>query len=203
MRQAEYDSALTHYEAAIRWAPELYLAHYGLGQLYIHKGDTERAIASLEKVQAAAADDPDVLKILGTLYLSTNDASRRNKVRHASCGLCLCGLRCSRLVICIFVCSCALTWSLQAKEMLRHVCDVQPKDFAAWTELAQLLEATEPDKALQAYEKAAKVMENLRTKGEGQGPSVELYNNIGALRHLLCTHPPGCACSILHFVTTQ
>lgn len=80
-RQAEYDSALTHYEAAIRWAPDLYLAHYGLGQLYIHKGDTERAIASLERVQAAAADDPDVLKILGTLYLSTNDPSRRNKVR--------------------------------------------------------------------------------------------------------------------------
>ena len=66
------------------------------------------------------------------------------------------------------------------------MCDVQPKDYAAWIELAQLLEPTEPEKALQAYEKAAKLMENLKAKGEGEVP-LELYNNIGALRHLLCT----------------
>lgn len=72
----------------------------------------------------------------------------------------------------------------QAKDALRHVCDVQPKDYASWVELGQLLEASEPEKALQAYERGAKLLENLKSKGEGDVPA-ELYNNIGALRHLL------------------
>ena len=45
------------------------LAHYGLGQLYMQRGDYKEATASLERVAAHSPGCDDVLKALASLWV--------------------------------------------------------------------------------------------------------------------------------------
>eukprot|EP01104_Vermistella_antarctica_P010352 TRINITY_DN2757_c1_g2_i1.p1 TRINITY_DN2757_c1_g2~~TRINITY_DN2757_c1_g2_i1.p1 ORF type:complete len:1070 (+),score=325.80 TRINITY_DN2757_c1_g2_i1:164-3373(+) len=69
--QSDYDSALQHYHDSARIWPEYSLALFGLGQMYLFKGQHTKAIASFEKVLALSSDNFETQRVLGYLYAVT------------------------------------------------------------------------------------------------------------------------------------
>lgn len=59
--------------------PEFTLAHFGLAQMYLAKGETAKAIASFEVVIKKHPDNYETLKILASLYAQTG---KRDKAIH-------------------------------------------------------------------------------------------------------------------------
>lgn len=59
--------------------PEFTLAHYGLGQMYLAKGEIAKAITSFEAVIKKYPDNYETLKILASLYAHTG---KRDKAIH-------------------------------------------------------------------------------------------------------------------------
>lgn len=60
-------------------APKFVLPHYGLGQIYIHKGDRTKAQECFEKVHKEYPDNYETLKILGSLYGRSEHPKNREK----------------------------------------------------------------------------------------------------------------------------
>ena len=85
--QGDHDQAFQYYYQATQFASGGYvLPHYGLGQMYIARGDTENAAVCLEKVLASQPNNYETLKILGSLYASSPDPKKREAAR-VSCVL--------------------------------------------------------------------------------------------------------------------
>ena len=59
------------------------LPHFGLGQMYVYRGDTENASQCFEKVLKAQPGNYETMKILGSLYASsTNEEKRKIAENH-------------------------------------------------------------------------------------------------------------------------
>ena len=80
--QGDHDQAFQYYYQATQFASGGYvLPHYGLGQMYIARGDTENAALCLEKVLTSQPNNYETLKILGSLYASSPDPKKREAAR--------------------------------------------------------------------------------------------------------------------------
>ncbi|XP_069936971.1 RNA polymerase-associated protein CTR9 homolog [Cherax quadricarinatus] len=77
--QEDYSQAFQYYYQATQYAaPNFVLPHYGLGQMYINRGDTENAAQCFEKVLKAQPGNYETMKILGSLYASSTSQSKRD-----------------------------------------------------------------------------------------------------------------------------
>lgn len=54
------------------------LPHFGLGQMYIYRGDTENAAQCFERVLKAQPGNYETMKILGSLYAASSSQSKRD-----------------------------------------------------------------------------------------------------------------------------
>ena len=57
------------------------LPHFGLGQMYIARGDVENAAQCFEKVLAAQPENYETMKILGSLYANSSDPKKRETAK--------------------------------------------------------------------------------------------------------------------------
>ncbi|KAI1309430.1 RNA polymerase-associated protein CTR9 -like protein [Halotydeus destructor] len=146
--QEDYDQAFQYYYQATQFAPPNFvLPNFGLGQMYIHRGDTENASQMFEKVLKANQGNYETMKILGSLYAQSTNQAKRD----------------------------------QAKDYFKKVTDQCPDDVEAWIELAQILEQSDLNGALQAYGKATHL---LKENVEVEIPP-EIHNNVAALHFRL------------------
>eukprot|EP00057_Strongylocentrotus_purpuratus_P019319 XP_011673793.1 PREDICTED: RNA polymerase-associated protein CTR9 homolog isoform X2 [Strongylocentrotus purpuratus] len=77
--QGDYDQAFQYYYQATTYAtPNFVLPHFGLGQMYIHRRDTENASQCFEKVLKAQPGNYETMKILGSLYSNSKDEEKRD-----------------------------------------------------------------------------------------------------------------------------
>ncbi|XP_044738203.1 RNA polymerase-associated protein CTR9 homolog isoform X2 [Chrysoperla carnea] len=77
--QNDYDQAFQYYYQATQFAPPAFvLPHFGLGQMYIHRGDSENAAQCFEKVLKAQPGNYETMKILGSLYANSTSQSKRD-----------------------------------------------------------------------------------------------------------------------------
>lgn len=80
--QNDYDQAFQYYYQATQFAsPSFILPHYGLGQMYIYRGDTENAAQCFEKVLKAQPGNYETMKILGSLYAHSTSQSKRDQAK--------------------------------------------------------------------------------------------------------------------------
>ncbi|GAB6031101.1 protein required for normal CLN1 and CLN2 G1 cyclin expression [Chamberlinius hualienensis] len=146
--QSDYDQAFQYYYQATQFAaPNFVLPYFGLGQMYIFRGDPENAAQCFEKVLKAQPGNYETMKILGSLYANSTSQSKRDI----------------------------------AKAHLKKVTEQFPDDVEAWIELAQILEQSNVQGALQAYGTATRI---LQEKVEAEVPP-EILNNVGALQFRL------------------
>lgn len=76
--QGDFDQAFQYYYQATQFAPSAFvLPHYGLGQMYIYRGDSENAAQCFEKVLKAQPGNYETMKILGSLYANSSSQSKR------------------------------------------------------------------------------------------------------------------------------
>ena len=74
----DYAQAFQYYYQATQFAsPNFVLPHYGLGQMYISRGDTENAAQCFEKVLKAQPGNYETMKILGSLYATSDNEEKR------------------------------------------------------------------------------------------------------------------------------
>ncbi|XP_055546539.1 RNA polymerase-associated protein CTR9 homolog [Wyeomyia smithii] len=77
--QQDYDQAFQYYYQSTQFAPvNFVLPHFGLGQMYIYRGDSENAAQCFEKVLKAQPGNYETMKILGSLYASSSSQSKRD-----------------------------------------------------------------------------------------------------------------------------
>ncbi|KAH0812155.1 hypothetical protein GEV33_010635 [Tenebrio molitor] len=77
--QGDYDQAFQYYYQATQFAPTAFvLPHFGLGQMYIYRGDAENAAQCFEKVLKAQSGNYETMKILGSLYANSSSQSKRD-----------------------------------------------------------------------------------------------------------------------------
>lgn len=77
--QGDYDHSFQYYYQATQFAPPMFvLPHFGLGQMYIYKGDTENAAQCFEKVLKVQPGNYETMKILGSLYANSQSQSKRD-----------------------------------------------------------------------------------------------------------------------------
>ncbi|XP_044259150.1 RNA polymerase-associated protein CTR9 homolog [Tribolium madens] len=77
--QGDYDQAFQYYYQATQFAPTAFvLPHFGLGQMYIYRGDAENAAQCFEKVLKAQPGNYETMKILGSLYANSSSQSKRD-----------------------------------------------------------------------------------------------------------------------------
>lgn len=77
--QRDYDQAFQYYYQSTQFAPTNFvLPHFGLGQMYIYRGDTENAAQCFEKVLKAQPGNYETMKILGSLYANSSSQSKRD-----------------------------------------------------------------------------------------------------------------------------
>ncbi|KAK1131233.1 protein required for normal CLN1 and CLN2 G1 cyclin expression [Melipona bicolor] len=146
--QGDYDQAFQYYYQATQFAPPVFvLPHFGLGQMYVYRGDAENAAQCFEKVLKAQPGNYETMKILGSLYANSSSQSKRDI----------------------------------AKNHLRKVTEQFPDDVEAWIELAQILEQSDLNAALNAYGTATRI---LKEKVQADIPP-EILNNVGALHYRL------------------
>ena len=76
--QGDYKQAFQYYYQATQFAPAHFvLPHFGLGQLYIERGDTENAAQCFERVLKAQPGNYETMRILGSLYANSDNEERR------------------------------------------------------------------------------------------------------------------------------
>merc|ERR1719210_2118173 len=76
--QGDYDQAFQYYYQATQFASSTFvLPHFGLGQMYVYRGDTENASQCFEKVLKAQPGNYETMKILGSLYASSTNEEKR------------------------------------------------------------------------------------------------------------------------------
>lgn len=154
--QDQYAEAFQYYLQAVRHWPELVLAQYGLGQMYVWKGETEKAIGCFELVIAAQPDNYETLRVLGALYAQSQSQSQSSSAAAAD-------------------------KRLRAIGHLNRAVQLQPGDVEVWLDLAQLLQlANNAPPALHAYETALKLLTSASPSAE---VPAQLWNNIAVLRH--------------------
>ena len=129
----DYDKAAKFYQLSIGFNDKFILAHFGLGQINLGRGNFEEAINSFEKVLSAYPDDWETLKILGSIYARWQGPIEDDKQRESR---------------------------KKALEFLTKVHNKKPDDIEVILELAQLQESTRPDESLKKYEKALKMLED-------------------------------------------
>lgn len=77
--QGDYDQAFQYYYQATQFASTNFiLPHFGLGQMYIYRGDTENAAQCFERVLKAQPGNYETMKILGSLYAASSSQSKRD-----------------------------------------------------------------------------------------------------------------------------
>ncbi|XP_074765244.1 LOW QUALITY PROTEIN: RNA polymerase-associated protein CTR9 homolog [Athene noctua] len=77
--QGDYDQAFQYYYQASQFASSSFvLPFFGLGQMYIYRGDKENASQCFEKVLKAYPNNCETLKILGCLYVASEDREKRD-----------------------------------------------------------------------------------------------------------------------------
>lgn len=77
--QRDYDQAFQYYYQSTQFAPTNFvLPHFGLGQMYIYRGDSENAAQCFEKVLKAQPGNYETMKILGSLYANSSSQSKRD-----------------------------------------------------------------------------------------------------------------------------
>ncbi|XP_017063512.1 RNA polymerase-associated protein CTR9 homolog [Drosophila eugracilis] len=80
--QSDYDQAFQYYYQSTQIAPANFvLPHYGLGQMYIYRGDTENAAQCFEKVLKIQPGNYETMKILGSLYAHSNSQTKRDMAK--------------------------------------------------------------------------------------------------------------------------
>ncbi|XP_071957066.1 RNA polymerase-associated protein CTR9 homolog [Antedon mediterranea] len=130
--QGDFDQAFQYYYQSTQFASSQFvLPHFGLGQMYIYRGDTENASQCFEKVLKAQPGNYETMKILGSLYASLKDEGKEDDVKRET-----------------------------AKGYLQKVVDQFPDDVEAWIELAQILEITDVQGALSAYGTATRILKD-------------------------------------------
>lgn len=78
-KKQDYDNAFEYYYKATTFGgAQFYLAHYGLGQMYIHRKEFESAIQSFESVHRTKPDNHETLKILSSLYARSNNQGKKD-----------------------------------------------------------------------------------------------------------------------------
>ncbi|XP_075694274.1 RNA polymerase-associated protein CTR9 homolog [Rhinoderma darwinii] len=77
--QEDYDQAFQYYYQATQFAAlSFVLPFFGLGQMYIYRGDKENAAQCFEKVLKAYPNNYETMKILGSLYAASEDQEKRD-----------------------------------------------------------------------------------------------------------------------------
>ncbi|KAK3762672.1 hypothetical protein RRG08_059019 [Elysia crispata] len=80
--QEDYDQAFQYYYQSTQFAPvNFVLPFFGLGQMYIFRGDNENASQCFEKVLKAQPGNYETMKILGSLYANHPDQDKRDIAR--------------------------------------------------------------------------------------------------------------------------
>lgn len=82
--QCDYDQAFQYYYQATQFASATFvLPFFGLGQMYVYRRDKENAAQCFEKVLKAYPNNYETMKILGSLYATSDDQEKRDiaKVR--------------------------------------------------------------------------------------------------------------------------
>ena len=54
------------------------LPYFGLGQMYLYRGDTENAVQCFERVIKAQPGNYETMKVLGSLYAVSSSQSKRD-----------------------------------------------------------------------------------------------------------------------------
>ncbi|KAK3600789.1 hypothetical protein CHS0354_009223 [Potamilus streckersoni] len=77
--QGDYDQAFQYYYQSTQFSPSTFvLPFFGLGQMYIYRGDNENASQCFEKVLKAQHGNYETMKILGSLYSNSSDQNKRD-----------------------------------------------------------------------------------------------------------------------------
>ncbi|BFZ05310.1 hypothetical protein BsWGS_08349 [Bradybaena similaris] len=80
--QEDYDQAFQYYYQSTQFAPANFvLPFFGLGQMYIFRGDNENAAQCFEKVLKTQPGNYETMKILGSLYANHPDQEKREIAR--------------------------------------------------------------------------------------------------------------------------
>nr|XP_028587203.1 RNA polymerase-associated protein CTR9 homolog [Podarcis muralis] len=80
--QEDYDQAFQYYYQATQFASSSFvLPFFGLGQMYIYRGDKENASQCFEKVLKAYPNNYETMKILGSLYAASEDQDKRDTAK--------------------------------------------------------------------------------------------------------------------------
>ncbi|XP_069479751.1 RNA polymerase-associated protein CTR9 homolog [Ambystoma mexicanum] len=80
--QEDYDQAFQYYYQATQFASTSFvLPFFGLGQMYIYRGDRENASQCFEKVLKAYPNNYETMKILGSLYATSEDQDKRDTAK--------------------------------------------------------------------------------------------------------------------------
>ncbi|KAL7034537.1 hypothetical protein ACKWTF_008002 [Chironomus riparius] len=80
--QRDFDQAFQYYYQSTQFAPNNFLLpHYGLGQMYIYRGDSENAAQCFEKVLKIQPNNYETMKILGSLYANSPSQSKRDTAK--------------------------------------------------------------------------------------------------------------------------
>ncbi|CAB3985096.1 RNA polymerase-associated CTR9 homolog [Paramuricea clavata] len=80
--QNDYDQAFQYYYQATQFAsPGFILPYFGLGQMYIARGDTNNAAVCFEKVLKAMPGNYETMKILGSLYSNSEDMEKKETAK--------------------------------------------------------------------------------------------------------------------------
>lgn len=81
--QRDFDQAFQYYYQSTQFAPNNFvLPHYGLGQMYIYRGDSENAAQCFEKVLKVQPGNYETMKILGSLYANSSSQSKRDTAKN-------------------------------------------------------------------------------------------------------------------------
>lgn len=76
--QEDFTQAFQYYYQATQFAPPNFvLPYFGLGQLYINRGDTENAAQCFERVLKAQPGNYETMRILGALYANSDNEAKR------------------------------------------------------------------------------------------------------------------------------
>uniref|UniRef100_A0A8C4PYM7 CTR9 homolog, Paf1/RNA polymerase II complex component n=1 Tax=Eptatretus burgeri TaxID=7764 RepID=A0A8C4PYM7_EPTBU len=80
--QSDYDQAFQYYYQATQFASSSFLLPYfGLGQMYILRGDRENAAACFERVLKGYPGNYETMKILGSLYAASDEQEKRDTAK--------------------------------------------------------------------------------------------------------------------------
>ena len=80
--QGVYDQAFQYYYQATQFAsPSFVLPFYGLGQMYIYRGDFDNAASCFDKVLKFFPNNYETMKILGSIYAQSTSQNKREQAR--------------------------------------------------------------------------------------------------------------------------